>query len=237
LRKSLIAAAVVAGALTSGVAVAQDNPTSVVKVTVSPSKAGTTKKPKAVKLVLTVTNNVSTQTAAALKIVAPSQITLTTKDFKLCDADKLANNGPTACPSGSQVGPVAQAHAMAAVNGTAPAPVTFNVTPYATGKKTIGFYLNLGGGNIAGLAVGTISGHVLSVKIPATPAQQFPAGVYNALLDLTTNLWVKSGKSVAKLTGCPSSKKLSFKSTITFVPNPGPPATPTSTATATAACK
>jgi hypothetical protein len=228
------AAALVLGA--AGIAQAQ-SPTSSVKVTLSPSKAGTKATPKASTLKLTVTNTLTKQTAATLKITGPSQLTLTTKDFKKCSAAKLVASGPTACPSGSQVGPKAIAHALANVNSATPLPVAFEVTPFATGAKTLGFYLKLQGGDIYGLAVGTISGHGLTVKIPATPAQQYPQGVYNGLVDLTANLWAKSGKSVAKLTGCPTSKKLTFKNTIGFVANPNAPAIPSSTATSTVACK
>jgi hypothetical protein len=227
------AAALALGA--AGIAQAQTS-TSSVKVTLSPNKAGTKAQPKASTLKLTVTNTLTKQTAATLKITGPSQLTLSTKDFKKCPA-KLVAAGPTACPSGSQVGPKAIAHALANVNAAAPPQVAFEVTPFATGAKTLGFYLKLQGGDITGLAVGTISGHGLTVRIPETPAQQYPKGVFNGLVDLTANLWVKSGKSVAKLTGCPSSKQLTFKNTIGFVPNPNPPASATSTATSTVACK
>jgi hypothetical protein len=237
LRKSLIAAgAAVLAFGGTGVAVAQA-PTSTVKVSISPTKAGTKKKPRAVRLKLTVTNTQTSQTAAKLKIVAPSQITLSTKGFKTCSASKLANSGPKACPSGSQVGPTGVAHAMAGVSGTSPQEVSFQVTPFATGKKTLGFYLQLAGGAITGLAKGTISGHTLTVNIPSTPAQQYPAGVYNGLVDLTTDLWVKHGKGVVQLSGCPASKQLKFTNTITFVNNPNPPAVPTSTASGIATCK
>jgi hypothetical protein len=237
LRKSFIAAVAAATALTSGVAVAQDPPTSTVEISLSPNKAGTTKKPKATKFVLEVKNTAQTQTASTLRITTPKQVTLSTKDFKLCKPATLANDGPTACPSGSQVGPVGEAHAIAGVNGGAPARVVFKVTPFATGAKTIGFYLRLGAGDITGVAVGTIKGRTLTVAIPENPAQQYPTGSYNGLVDLTANLWVKSGKSVVKLTGCPSSKKLSFKNTVTFVGNPNRPAVKSHTATGTATCK
>jgi hypothetical protein len=238
LRRSLIAAVAATSVLSAGVTVAvAQAPTSTVTVKLSPNKAGTAKKPKATKLVLTVKNTASTQTASKLKITAPKEVVLSTKDFKFCKASVLANDGPTACPSGSQVGPKGQAHAIAGLNGGSPTPVTFEVTPFATSAKTIGFYLQLGGGNITGLAVGTISGHTLTVKIPENPAQQYPAGSYNGLVDLTANLWIKGGKSVVKIAGCPSSKKLTFKNTITFVNNPNPPAIPSHTATATVACK
>jgi hypothetical protein len=217
-----------------------------VNVTLKPNKAGTKSKPKATELKLTVKNTLQTQTASRIKITAPKEISFSTKDFKRCDADELANKGPSACPSGSQVGPKGVAHAMAGVNGSRPAKVAFDVTPFATGAKTIGFYLQLSGGNITGLAVGKFSGRTLTVDIPATPAQQYPAGSYNALIDLTANMWVKRGDSVVKLTGCPSSKKLAFKTTITFVTNdrtadsvnnPTAPDVPTSTASGNATCK
>jgi hypothetical protein len=237
LRKSFIAAGAAALALgAAGIAHAQ-SPTSSVKVSLSPNKAGSKSKPKASTLKLTVTNTLTKQTAASLKITGPSQLTLTTKDFKKCSASKLENDGPSACPKGSQVGPKAIAHALANVNAATPPQVAFEVTPFATGSKTIGFYLKLQGGDITGLAVGKISGHGLTVSIPELPAQQYPKGVYNGLVDLTANLWVKSGDSVAKLTGCPSSKKLTFKNTIGFVPNPSAPASATSSATTTVACK
>jgi hypothetical protein len=240
LRKSLIAAGVAAAFLTTGVASALA-PTSTVTVSLSPSKAGTKKKPKATKLVLKVSNSQTQQTASQLKIVAPKQVTMSAKGFKFCNETKLANGTGKDCPKGSQVGPTGNAHAIAGLNGTNPTPVTFNVTPYALSKSKIGFYLELFGGAIRGLAVGTISnsGHTLTVKIPETPAQQYPKGTYNGLVDLTTNLWVKSGKGVVHTTGCPSSKKLKFTNTITFVSNstpPGPAPAP-STASGNAGCK
>ena len=56
--------------------------------------------PEAVQLVLHVKNNLTSQTAAQLKIVAPKQLTLSTKGFKLCNATKLANGTPKVCPKG-----------------------------------------------------------------------------------------------------------------------------------------
>jgi hypothetical protein len=246
LRKTFLVAGVATLALgVTGVAVGQE-PTSTVEVTLKPNKAGTKSKPKATELKLTVENTLQTQTASRIKITAPKEISFSTKGFKYCDADELVARGPSACPSGSQVGPKGVAHAMAAVNGGRPASVAFEVTPFATANKRLGFYLNLSGGSITGLAVGKISGRTLTVDIPETPAQQYPVGSYNALIDLTANMWVKRGKSVVKLTGCPSSKKLAFKTAITFVNNdrtadgvlnPTPPDVPTSTATGTATCK
>jgi hypothetical protein len=246
LRKFVLVAGVAAFFLgATGVAAAQE-PTSTVEVKLTPNKAGSKSKPKATKLVLTVNNTLQTQTASELKITAPKQISFSLKDFKKCDADDLQAQGKTACPSGSQVGPTGVAHAKAGVNGNSSATVDFDVTPYAIGSNKIGFYLELAGGSIRGLAVGTFKGRTLTVKIPETPAQQYPAGSYNALIDLTANLWVKSKKSVVKTTGCPSSKKLSFKNTITFVTsdrtadnvlNPTPPDVKTSTASGNATCR
>jgi len=237
LRKTFLAAGTAAFALgLTGIAQAQDEPTSTLSVSLSPSKAGTSKKPKATKLVLKIKNNATSQTASQLKIVVPKGITLSTKDFKTCSVSKLANQGPAACDKKSQIGPTTVANALAGVSGTAPSPVKFNVTPYATGAKTIAFYLKLGDGAITGVATGKISGNALNVKIPENPAQQLPAGVYNGLVDITANLWSKGGKSLVKINSCPKSKKLTFKNTITFVNNPGPPAVPTHTATADVKC-
>jgi hypothetical protein len=237
LRKSFLVAGVATLALAiSGAAVAQE-PTSTVSVKLSPKKAGTTKKPKATKLTLNIDNNATTQTASQLKITAPKGVTLTTKDFKKCNVDKLANEGPSACPKDSQIGPTREANALAGVSGTSPSPATFDVTPYATGSKSIAFFLQLeGGGAITGVATGKISGRSLTVSIPKNPAQELPAGVYNGLVDIEAELWVKRGKSVVKLTDCPRNKKLRFKNTITFVNNPNPPAVKTHTATSDARC-
>jgi hypothetical protein len=237
LRKSFLLAGAAALAIGGAATASAQAPTSTVTVKVSPTKAGTKKKPKTVKLVLTVKNQLTTQTASKLKITAPSQVTLSTKGFKSCSATKLANNGPSACPKGSQVGPKGVAHAMAGVNTPAPASLAFDVTPFVTGKNKIAFYLKSQGSlNITALANGKISGHTLNVEIPSI-AQQFPTGVYNGLVDLTANLTVKRGKGVVKLTGCPSNKKLKFTNTIFFVPNPNQPAQSTSKATGFASCK
>jgi hypothetical protein len=234
LRTSFLAAGTAAFVLgVAGIASAQDAPTTL-DISLSPSKAGTNAKPKAAKLVLKIGTTLKTQTASELKIAFPKGIKLSTSDFKKCDLDRLGAEGPAACDKGSQVGPTTKANALAAVNGTSPAPVVFDVTPYATGARSIAFYLQLG--SIAGVATATVSGQNLTVKIPEAPAQQLPAGVYNGLVDITANLWVKSGKSVVKITKCPSNKKLTFKNTITFVPNPNAPAVPSHTATADVKC-
>jgi hypothetical protein len=246
LRKSFLVAGVATLALgVTGVAIAQE-PTSTVDVTVKPNKAGTTKKPRPIGIKLKVENALQTQTAAKLKIQAPKEVSFSLKDFKKCKASTLEAQGPSACPSASQVGPKGVAHAMAGVNGSRPARVEFEVTPFATGSKTIGFYLSLSGGSITGLAVGKISGRTLTVDIPETPAQQYPKGSYNALIDLTAQFWVKRGKGAVQLKSCPKSKKLTFKNTITFVNsdrtadgvlNPTPPSPATSTASGTGTCK
>jgi hypothetical protein len=237
LRKSFLIAGAAALAVGGAATAYAQAPTSTVTVKVSPTKAGTKKKPKTVALKLKVENQLTTQTASKLKITAPSQVALKTKGIKACNATKLASNGPSACPKASQIGPKGVAHAMAGVNTTSPASLAFDVTPFVTGSNKIAFYLKSQGTlNITTLANGKISGHTLNVDIPDI-AQQFPPGVYNGLVDLTADLWVKKGKGIVKLSGCPSSKKLKFTNTITFVPNPNQPAQPTSTASGFASCK
>ena len=65
MRKPFLAAGTAALVLgVAGIAYAQDQPTSTLSVTLSPNKAGTTKKPKATKLVLKIANNAQKQTAS-----------------------------------------------------------------------------------------------------------------------------------------------------------------------------
>ena len=103
MRKSLIAVGAAVLAISgAGVAYAQNAaPSIVVNTSVSPSKAGTKKKPKATKFTLTVTNNVteSKATASAIKITFPKTLKLSTKGLPQCTKsdEALTNGGPNLC--------------------------------------------------------------------------------------------------------------------------------------------
>jgi hypothetical protein len=240
LRKYLIVAmaALFTVALTTS-AFAQAPATMDVKVT--PSKAGTKKKPKDTVVDLSITNGDFTQTASRLEIWLPKNVRINTKGFKRCSVATLAN-GPSACPKGSKVGS-GTADARAGVNVSPTPPVlAFVVNAFVTGKNSIAFHLQQQGGSIAAVAPAKITkasgkyGQKLDVSIPEEPAQQYPAGLYNGLEKLQTKLGSKKkGKSIIESVGC-ASRKHPYKAAITFVNNPVPPKQAKVEATANARC-
>ena len=105
MRKTLIAAvtALTALALTA-VAIAQNPAPSIdVTATVSPSKAGTKKKPKSEKLNLHDQQQprVSKTSASKIEISFPKTIKLSTKGLKTCSVAKLDSQGKATCPTAS----------------------------------------------------------------------------------------------------------------------------------------
>jgi hypothetical protein len=238
LRKSFM----VAGAATlaigaAGVAYAQ-NPAGVVDVTakVTPTKAGTTSKPKAAKIVLEVKNSaVSKTTAAKIAITFPSTLKLTTKGLPQCTAsdDDILAKGPAGACKSSIAG---SGTAAALLNPSAPqpAPLAFKVTPIV-GKNQLLFYLTQSPGNVKAVLHGKISGKKLTISIPAFLQQPAP-GTYSALNGLKTTLWLKKGKtSLLTSTGCKGgAHKLGV--TITYAANPTPPTKPTGVGSGSSKC-
>jgi hypothetical protein len=237
LRKSLIAAGAASLALgVAGMAYAQ-NPAPKITATakLSPSKAGTKSKPKASGVTLSVTNDPASKTTAAkIAISFPGTLKLSTKGLTQCtksDDEILA--GPTKACKGSIAG---KGTASAILNPTSatPAPLNFKVTPIV-GKNEILFYLEQSPGNVKAVLHGKISGKKLTISIPDFLQQPAP-GTYSALNGLQTTLKLNKGKaSLVTSTGC-TSKKHKLGVTVSFVPNPGPPASSSASTTAEAAC-
>jgi hypothetical protein len=226
LRKTLVAAAVTALAVSvAGVAYAQTPaapPQFTVDASVAPTTAGTKKKPKATTFKLKVTNNVSESkaTASTIKITFPSTLKLSTKGLKQCTkSDDAILASPKAACKGSIAGK-GTSHAI--VNPYAnPANITFNVTPIV-GKNELIYYLQQAGGSIKAVLHGKIKGSTQTIVIP-TFLQQPAPGVYSALADLSTTISLKKGKnSLVTSRGC---KKGGHSISVTehFVPNPTPP--------------
>jgi hypothetical protein len=243
LRKYLIAAVAALTALAVAAVAAQaQTPGADVTVSISPTKVGTKKKPKAEKITLEVKNEDSSQTADGLEVFLAKNLKVSTKGLKSCSKAALEANGKTACPAASKVGS-GTADAIAGVNTGAPAPLRFNVTAFIIGKNKVGFYLEQQGGEIRVLAEGTFKkasgqyGSVLDVDIPQL-AREFPPGTFNGLVGLKTTMYKKVGKnSLLVSNGCPKSKKMPFKVAIHFMNNPGPPKAQEVEATSTASCK
>jgi hypothetical protein len=239
LRKSLIAAGVAVLALSAaGVAHAQTAaPQIVVKPSFSPSKAGTKKKPRVAKFALTVTNNVaeSHATASQIKITFPSTAKLSTKGLPQCTKsdDTLVNQGPKAVCKKSIAGS-GVSHVI--LNPYAnPTNVTFNVTPLV-GKNEMLYFISAPAINTNAVLHGKISGRNQTIVITPNLQQPVP-GLYTAIVDLKTTIFMKKGKhSLITTTGCKGGSQ-SVKVTETFIPNPTPPGATSATATGKASCK
>jgi hypothetical protein len=237
LRKSFMVAGVATLAFgVAGIAYAQaPAPDPTVSATITPAKAGTTSKPKSVKMKLEVTNNVSESkaTAAKIAITFPSTLKLSTKGLDQCTAtdDELLAGPKTVCPKA--IAGSGEAHAI--VNPYAnPAKVTFKLTP-VIGKNELLFYLEQSPGSVKAILHGKISGKKLTISIPAFLQQPAP-GTYSALSDLTTTLQKKKGSNyLISTVGC-KSKAHKVSVTETFVPNPTPPGKTSATVTGNAKC-
>jgi hypothetical protein len=242
LRKFLIAAvaAFTAFAVVS-VATAQ-TPGATGTVDLKPNKfTKKKKKRKSVTLTLDVQNADSSQTANRIQVYLAKQLTVSGKGIKTCP-DVETTLDPSGCSKASKLG-TGTAEAIAGVSGSAPAPLTFDVTAFQLSKKKIGFLIQQQGGSINAMSVGTLKkasgkfGQVLDIDIPLI-AREFPTGSFNGLKSIHTTIGKKQGKNALfKLNGCPKSKKLPFKTVISFQNNPNPPKAATVTANSTATCK
>jgi len=232
LRKSLIAAlAAVLSLAIAAVAVAQnpDPSTSApdVRVTVSPAKAGTKKKPRNSTLKLFVKNNRTDATVDTITVNVAKNVKLSGKGFKYCSAAKLNSKGRTACPAGSKAG----SGTANAVVGPGRVPLKFTVNAYVGGKNIIIFYTQQVGGTVRKALVGKVSktsgkfGSKIVIKIDEDLQQPAP-GVFSSLVDLNTTIKAKRrGKFLVSTTGCPSDKKHRFGVKFGFAPNATFPAT------------
>jgi hypothetical protein len=248
LRKYLIAAlaaCVAVGAV--AVAAPAQAPSGIeLKVNLKPPKAGTKKKPRSTKIHFVTTNKDVSQTADGIKIWIPKTLKLSNKGFPRCEEDVLADpqQGPDACPKGSEVGG-GSALARAGVNvDPTPPQLPFDVRAFVTGPKDLVFHIRSTqpGIEIVALTPAKIRkasgkyGSMLDVTIPFEPAQ-FYIGQYNGLEELNVTLGAKRGKNILiASTGC-KNRKAPFKTEISFAENPGPPKAEKLSDTANATCK
>jgi hypothetical protein len=238
LRKFLIAAlAALASIALASVAIAQSSDvTATTKIT--PSKAGTKKKPKAAKVTTFIKNNVEGTTAEKIEIDFPKTVKISGKGLTACKLSAIQSNGPTACPSKSKAG-TGLSHAVV---GPDRIPLNFDVTAFVGGKNLVIFYIKQQGGTVSKALSGKISkgsgGYAQKLVITIPPDLQQPApGLYAALTDLQSTLSLKKGKnSLISVNGC-KKKKHTFGNKLTFAPNPTPPPKPTASGTSTATCK
>jgi len=247
LRKSLIAVIAALTALAMAAVAMAQNPAPVVNVTAksSPKKAGTKKKPKSETVSLHITNSEESKSSAKqIQIVFPSTLKLATKGLKTCNADALAANGVSACPSKSKAG---GGNAIANLNPDSPSKLFFKQTTFVTGKNKLAFFLQQTSGEngpvdpngVAQSLPASIkkkgSGQSLTINIPENLQQPAP-GVFSALLEINSKLGLKNGKkALVSSVGC-KSKKHKIGVTIAYVPNPNPPAKSKVSDTGNASC-
>lgn len=227
----------------SAVAFGQAVPgTHTLKMTPSPTKAGTKSKPKDLsKLRLNISNNrASATTADKIVIAFPKDIKINAKDYPTCAAAKI-DNAPTKdkiCPKGSLVG---KGVSKAVVNpGPTESQLNFETKFYVGGSKALAIYLNQTGGNVQRALEGKIKGSKIEIAITEDLQQPAP-GVYSALTDIDVTFGsAKAGKGAKRhglfqSAGCSGS--WTWKSAVSYVPNPNPPAVGSSNAESKVACK
>ena len=238
MRKYLIAVIAALAALAMAtVAVAQSGDVTAT-TTVSPTKSGTKKKPKSIKVTTFVQNNVPNTTAAKIEIDFPKTVKISGKGLTSCKLSKIQANGPSACPSKSKAG-TGLSHAVV---GPDRIPLNFDVTAFVGGKNLVIFYIKQQGGTVSKALSGKISkgsgGFAQKLVITIPPDLQQPApGLYAALTDLKSTLSLKKGKhALVSSVGC-KNKKHKFGAKLTFAPNPAQPPKPSASGTSTAKCK
>jgi hypothetical protein len=251
-RRGLATIALAIGALFGLSTVANAATVSTLDLKLSPSKAGTKKKPKGVKLNFHLTlgtdDGTSPPTTKETIVSFGKGIKFNASKFPSCTLAKLNASGPSACPKGSKVG---TGSAVALVGGSPgePAPTTtesLKVTAF-NGPKGKTYLLYLDGDSPANIKqaiegkLGSASGdyaYKLDVTIPPNLQQPLP-GLFAPLVDFKVNTggtYTKTTKSHGKTkktkynyietSSCPSGGWL-FNAALTFANDPSTVNAPT----------
>jgi hypothetical protein len=238
-----IGLALIAMLAVAAVAIAQTAPAPpevVVTGKVSPSKAGTAKKPKPVTSEISYTvNKESFSTVQRMEFFLPQGLKLSGKGFKRCSVDAINTKGSEACPKGSQVG----TGSATALLGPGQAPLGFDVRIFVAGDNSVAMNIR---GTVTDVDI-AIPGKITKQKAPygsklqldvPTSLQQPVPGTYAYLTGVKAKLGGKSAKGTitkkvkgkkvkqtvyfATTTGCVK-KKFQVGVRLGLVPNPDPP--------------
>jgi hypothetical protein len=230
---AIIGLAMTAALAMTAVAVAQYAlPVVQVEGKVTPTNAGTKKKPKNGSASVSFTvNRESASTVQQFAFHLPKHVKISGKGLRYCPATQINAQGPTECPKGSKVGK-GSANVLVGPNRF---PVTLKVDVYAGSRDEIAVYLS----GLTPIALrGLINdapapyGQKVTVDIPQQ-VQQTPAGyVYLTGVDIklgpkrgTTGKGRKKKKTnFVGVTGCPGDKTHDFLVRLTMADNPNPPA-------------
>ena len=232
--RKLLTGAVAASAtlaLAAGAAAQVSTPSgdATLDVSASPSNAGTKKKPKNVRLSFKQVVNKPGTTVQTITVDLPKGLKFSGKGFKRCNFDDLVAQGPSACPSGSKVGPTGRATARLEPAVSGQSDLVFQVSPFIENSKTVAIYLR----TTAGLDIQTAirgkltnSGRRMTIEIPMSLRQPLP-GLDATLTGIDQLFSGKRGKNYfVSSTGC-TGKKWAVKGSLGFATRsngtPGPP--------------
>jgi hypothetical protein len=195
-----LAATATLAVATAGVAVAQ--PDSVVlDATASPTKAGTKKKPKNVKLGFNLAVDKPGTTVEVIEVLLPKGTKMSGKGFKKCNADDLVAAGITGCVSGSKAGPKGTANAKV---GPAGAPLNLDVYPFVEDANTLLFYLAQQGGGVQTVVKGEITSKGRKMAITIPDELRKPGGLDATLVGIDQVFSGKAKKNyIVSSTSCP----------------------------------
>jgi hypothetical protein len=226
-----IAATATLAVATAGIAVAAPEPNDAegtLTVTASPTKAGKKKKPKNVKLGFDLQVDKPGTTVEFIEMLLPKGTKISGKGFKKCNADDLAQSGPTACPSGSKAGPKGAANAAVVTSGVT-TPLNFDVYPFVEDSNTLLFYLSQVPAGVQSVVKGEITngGRKMRITIPQELRQPAP-GLDATLTGIDQVFSAKAKKNyLVSSTSCPKGGwkfggKLIFTERADGAPVPGP---------------
>ena len=234
-------------AAVAAVAVAQTYqvPSATFDASVTPTKAGTKKKPKASKIRLSLTVPKEARlTADQLVFHLPQHVRVSAKGFKYCPSTTLdTTKNPNKCPKGSKVG----TGTATAAFGPTLQQINFNVTLFAGSRNELGIWLQATNLPIQKALRGIISksgspyNQKLTIDIPRELQQQLGAWVYltglNATVGASNGKRGRRRKNLVTTVGCPADKLHRFEARVRFVANPNPPPTGEAVKTDTSACR
>jgi len=212
-------------ALATGAIADPNDSEATLTATASPTKAGTPKNPRNLKLGFDMKVDKPNTTVQTIEVLLPKGVKFSGKGLKKCNAENLAASGITACPAGSKAGPKGSAEAL--LGGTTP--LNFEVYPFVENSSTFLFYLNSTSIQLQSVIRGKISnkGRKLSISIPLELRQPV-AGVDASLVALNQVFSGKVGKHYAvSSTACPKGGwkfggRLVFSTRADGAPVPGP---------------
>jgi hypothetical protein len=233
-----IAASAMLAVAVGGIATAQP-PESTFTAKVSPTDAGTKRKPKNTSLNFNVTLNKPNSTVEFIDLGLPSGLKLSGKGLKRCSAETLAAEGPAGCPSGSKAGPTGSA---SAVVGADQQQLNFDVSPFVLDSNTFVFYVASEAGegiSVQSPITGEITGkgRKLRIRIPKELRQPV-TGLDASLTRLNQSFKGKVGKNyVVSSIGC-KNKQHKFTGKLTFTTRAdGAPVPPPVSLADSAPCK